>query len=152
MQLSVQGYSPTFNIGNLPFEMVAAIQDRLLFVQDGWLLLSRRALFVWDIWLFFEIRPAIRDGVLFVRDGNCLFKIGNFCSSWKIVVIYNYPPIPTILYVLMTHILTVVEPHTTTGHSYSLTQNESKAATSKLKYLTINLWMCTWKHAHCAGI
>ena len=35
----------------------------------------------------------------------------------------------------MTDILTVVEPHTATGRSYSLTQNESKAATHTLKCL-----------------
>ena len=48
---------------------------------------------------------------------------------------YNYPSTPTILYVPMTDILTVVEPHTTTGRSYSLTLNESKAATRKFKCL-----------------
>ena len=148
MQLSVQGSSPTFDIGDLPFETVASSTFRLIWVtssfETGTLCLRYLT--------FFEIRPAIRDGVLlfeisnflfksrlFIQDGNCLFEIGNFCSSWKIVVIYNYPPIPTILYVPMTHILTVVEPHTTTDHSYSLTQNESKAATRELKYLTINL-------------
>ena len=53
---------------------------------------------------------------------------------------YNYPSTPTILYVPMTDILTVVEPSTTTGRSYSLTQNESKAATHKLKCL-LNIWI-----------
>ena len=38
----------------------------------------------------------------------------------------------------MADILTLVEPRTTTRHSYSLTQGESKAATRKLKaYLMI---------------
>ena len=46
---------------------------------------------------------------------------------------YRYPPTPNIFLAPITDILTVVEPGTTTGCSYSLTQNESKTATLKLK-------------------
>lgn len=42
-----------------------------------------------------------------------------------------------ILHVPITDILIVVKPRTTTGRSYSLTQDESKAATQKLKKLLI---------------
>ena len=62
MQLSIQGSSPTFDIGDLPFETVAAIQDRVLFVQDGDFFFRNGDA------IFDEIRPAIRDGVLFVQD------------------------------------------------------------------------------------
>ena len=48
---------------------------------------------------------------------------------------YAYPPTPVILRVPMADILTIVEPRTTMGRSYSLTQGESKAATRKLKGL-----------------
>ena len=48
---------------------------------------------------------------------------------------YAYPPNPVILCVPMADILTIVEPRTSTGRSYSLTQCESKAATRKLKGL-----------------
>ena len=68
---------------------------------------------------------------------------------------YNYPSTPTTIYVPMTDILTVVEPHTTTGRSYSLTQNESKAATRKVKCLLNNILtyiMCTRIHAHQTSI
>ena len=53
---------------------------------------------------------------------------------------YHYPPTPNIfLAPILTDILTVVEPRTTTGCSYSLAQNESKTATLKLKYLLNNV-------------
>ena len=92
MKLSIQGPSPTFDIGDLLFEMVAAIQDQVLFVR--WLLL-RQGLFVQDInfdfsWIYdllfemayflFEISNFLFKSRLFIRDGNCLFKIGNFCT------------------------------------------------------------------------
>ena len=50
---------------------------------------------------------------------------------------YRYPPTPNIFLASITDILTVVEPRTTTGCSYSLAQNESKTATLKLKCLLI---------------
>lgn len=46
---------------------------------------------------------------------------------------YTHPPVPNILHVPITDIITIVEPRTTTGRSYSLSQSESKAATQKLK-------------------
>ena len=48
---------------------------------------------------------------------------------------YNYPPTPNILQLPITDILTIVKLRTTTGRSYFLTQEESKAATQKLKKL-----------------
>ena len=52
---------------------------------------------------------------------------------------YRYPPTPNIFLAPITDILTVVEPRTTTGCSYSLAQNESKTATLKLKCLLNNV-------------
>ena len=48
---------------------------------------------------------------------------------------YNYPPTLLILHLPITDILTPVKPRTTTGRSYSITQDESKAATQKLNKL-----------------
>ena len=63
---------------------------------------------------------------------NCELQLSllypNGPSRW-----YSYPQTPVILCAPMNDILTVVEPRTTTGRSYTLTQNESKAATRKLK-------------------
>lgn len=46
---------------------------------------------------------------------------------------YNYPLTQNILQVPITDILTIVKPRTTTGRSYFISQDESKAATQKLK-------------------
>ena len=48
---------------------------------------------------------------------------------------YKYPYVSKILHVPITDVLTVVQPHTTTGRSFSLSQSESKAVTQKLKCL-----------------
>ena len=47
-------------------------------------------------------------------------------------------PLSNIFLAPITDILTVVEPRTTTGCSYSLAKNESKTATLKLKCLLNN--------------
>ena len=58
-------------------------------------------------------------------------------STWTQSMV-QLSPTPNILRAPITDILTVVEPRTKTGHSYSLTQNESKAATQKLKHVLNN--------------
>ena len=45
---------------------------------------------------------------------------------------FKYPSVPDILVVPTTDLLTKVNPRTTTGHVYTLTQREKKAATAKL--------------------
>jgi len=45
---------------------------------------------------------------------------------------FRYPHIPDILWVPASNVLTIVDPRTTTGRIYTITQSESKAATGKL--------------------
>ena len=45
---------------------------------------------------------------------------------------FKYPSVPDILVVPTTDLLTKVNPRTTTGRVYTLTQRENKAATAKL--------------------
>ena len=49
MQLSVQGSSPTFDIGDLLFEMVAAIQDQVIFSFGDFFETGTQGLFVREI-------------------------------------------------------------------------------------------------------
>ena len=46
---------------------------------------------------------------------------------------YKYPTAPDIITLPLSSILTLVEPRTTTGRTYSLYQRDSRAATAKLK-------------------
>ena len=62
LHLSIQGWSPTFDIGDLPFKAIAVIQHRVHFFRDKWLLVSRAGQFCSRFTTF------IRDGVLFVQD------------------------------------------------------------------------------------
>ena len=85
MQPSIQGSSPTFDIGDLPFETVAVIWDRVLFVREKWLLVSRPG-YLFEIYVFcsryellfemayllFEISDFLFKSRLFVKDGNFL--------------------------------------------------------------------------------
>ncbi len=52
------------------------------------------------------------------------------CQSFK------YLPVPDILTLPLTDILTLVKPRTTTGHVFTITQRESKSATDKLSATT----------------
>ena len=52
------------------------------------------------------------------------------CRSFK------YPPVPDVLTLPLTDILTLLEPRTTTGRVYTITQKQSKTASDKLSTYT----------------
>ena len=46
---------------------------------------------------------------------------------------FKYPATPEIIVLPLSNILTLVQPRTTTGRTYTIQQKDSRAATSKLK-------------------
>ena len=48
---------------------------------------------------------------------------------------FKYPPSPNVINMALADVLTIVEPRTTTGRVYTLTQRQSKAATEMLKHV-----------------
>ena len=51
---------------------------------------------------------------------------------------FKHPRSPNIINMELVDILTIVEPRTTTGQIYTLTQRQSKAATEMLKHVLSN--------------
>ena len=69
--------------------------------------------------------------VLEVDSENIEVKV-TFLHPYGPTRSFRYPSVPDILTIPATNILTKVSPRTGTGHVYTLTQKESKAATAKL--------------------
>ena len=52
---------------------------------------------------------------------------------------FKYPPKQNTITISYTDVLTKVDPRTVTCHTYTITQQESKAATDRLKWKKHNL-------------
>ena len=61
---------------------------------------------------------------------TCVYD-GHWWLACVLETSFRYPHIPDILWVPASNVLTIVDPRTTTGRIYAITQSDSKAATGK---------------------